>query len=1292
MSKSIEQGIRMSAAARDNASHYTRRLRGRTMRAGLPALFFAASVSALAAITNVSVSGTTSTQAILQYTAPDEGVCAVEVSESASFTPLAHDVDPALFTGSNLDSRSEGTTSGAERVFVIGKRRAERGTDSHWYSRALQAFTRHYFRITCGADQATGAFRTTNIPLGNTYNEELPPDPNAGKSGYYINAGEYAWPEFVNWDKNSGRAETVIDPQTGMLLKRVSMPGDQPTGNRPAGDHSFTVVTSPSAAWSNPANVSGDDGASATFSGSGRDWLVLRDTALSYGDYYLESVTFSAKAWCSGPCTGDDAKIQVCLTVNGVSCWPDNNNTIDVTLGTTANPTSYVTAGSSAPIMRAWTPVRNLPLNTTDTKSRVGRVKVTSAGGVTWNSGDRFYPNWTAGSKITIAGSECNVSSVANPKALSIDMASCAPALTAQDDMSYSAGNFGVLIRKKTTSIDTISIQYAKYSMTESNLPGWTSSGSPQLCSDTLTQNAVTGGMGYHCVIPSSEVYWIDRSSGNANYLGLFFVPNQGGTDGWFAGGCGNASTTLVGAGPLDAEKFYCAIGDNTGKTVVLGCNLASNNQPGNLGISCSNLTKASKGLDLLTLIQQFTAGSNPVFDPVKFNGCSITGMQNKQLIMGCYRGYQDSIGWIVIFDPAKVDTAAGCVGNGNPGCVVAAQTSYAVWPARWCTIHTIFMSGDANVGWTLGKYMVNNGAPGSAPHVSTVASGTLTNTPSIAAGTAGCPPGSKGCDVVVVDGEPCNPNPSGSVGGHPAEGGNCPKNSAWEYVQDAQPGDVFQLPGSPSEFVVLISKNNNSWLIQRGYGYTTPGTPPTPVTLTVICGSRRFDYGASGSDWLWDFENDPHGQNTSGSTIKMGPGYTHPLPRPNVVVGEVAWVDVSPTVYGYAITDGPGYVPPNKFSQLGPGFAGTYGVAPYTESAQNHPSHPQNAASPKEQKWFLDARPLHGPGPSLVDQASYVSGQLYKFSSTTSDGDNLARIGGPNALFGGLNRKHQPTFGRCGTQPLIDVSSPVQGNTIADDSSSVYQYCVARRAGECRSGSARGDIYVNCPYVTTRPDNTLGCDYVRDEAGLNNDICIYNTGAYLNAVAQIGFEHSDPTGTLTRSVTKGLNRYGLIDANENVHSLPDASWLLIESNAVQGSAMLALAAKLPPYPEVDSVNRGTFVPMLLNLSPPPDLGIDNAVVQFGYLENGAANQYYCTSRKETCMAVSAGIAEVNPFRFASDGSDGTAATVNGVGCASGCSVTIPALPQRVVYYQVLYRNSSNTVVAQTRMQIAPVP
>ena len=70
----------------------------------------------------------------------------------------------------------------------------------------------------------------------------------------------------------------------------------------------------------------------ATFKGSQSNFLCSRDENLwiaggtNLADITLptEWITLSVKGWCSGQCAGEDAKIQACLTINGVTCWPTN--------------------------------------------------------------------------------------------------------------------------------------------------------------------------------------------------------------------------------------------------------------------------------------------------------------------------------------------------------------------------------------------------------------------------------------------------------------------------------------------------------------------------------------------------------------------------------------------------------------------------------------------------------------------------------------------------------------------------------------------------------------------------------------------------------------------------------------------------------------------------------------------------------------------------------------------------------------------------------------------------------
>jgi hypothetical protein len=129
----------------------------------------------------------------------------------------------------------------------------------------------------------------------------------------------------------------------------------------------------------------------------------------------------------------------------------------------------------------------------------------------------------------------------------------------------------------------------------------------------------------------------------------------------------------------------------------------------------------------------------------------------------------------------------------------------------------------------------------------------------------------------------------------------------------------------------------------------------------------------------------------------------------------------------------------------------------------------------------------------------------------------------------------------------------------------------------------------------------------------------------------------------------------------------------------------------MPPFPPADSVDRSTFVPIPVKLTPPPGLAVHNVIVQFGYAENGNPGNFYCTSRQEKCITATVSVGPI-PFQYASEGTGGVELGITGLACATGCTVAVPALSQRVLYYQVKYRDAANKTLAVGQVEMTAIP
>ena len=468
------------------------------------------------------VQGVTSTQAVLSYTAPSAAACTVEVSESASYSPLVHDVDPGIFAASNLDSRASGASSGVYRRFVVGTRKAQQAdTGSYagrWFSRALKANTLHYYRITCGATVITGTFTTANLQTGQSWADPLPLDPRSTSQSFFVSSGMYGYGQYVT----NTQTETVTDI-TGLSIARVTMPGDAPSGNSPTGNHSYDLAVGP--AWTNPSNAIGNV-SPATISGS-TGILYVGATPNIYG---LSDYThYIGTASCSSPCS-----IEIAATLDRGTPWAN----YWVTQALTSTPAAVSVTASQL------IPAGGPNFGEVDAASRSGTANVDGSGIVTWVNGNLFHPAWSTSSHITISGQDCTVASVSNPKKIAITPSSCPSLSLPASGASWTATNFGILIRKKTTGGETVSIQNAYYHQQAYLSPDLNASGNPDSCNPNLSVNSVTGESGYVCVTASNTLYWIEPSGQThpltANYLGLNYVGQNTSTDGWEGQFCAN--------------------------------------------------------------------------------------------------------------------------------------------------------------------------------------------------------------------------------------------------------------------------------------------------------------------------------------------------------------------------------------------------------------------------------------------------------------------------------------------------------------------------------------------------------------------------------------------------------------------------------------------------------------------------------------------------------------------------------------------------------------------------------
>ncbi len=1283
-----------------------------------------APAAAAAAITGVDDRQTTATQALISYTAPNSQPCAVEISESPGYVPLVDDVNPALFPGSNLDSRpgSVWNENGRRRTFVAGKRTAEKAVDNRYYSRALQANTKHYYRIRCGAEtyESPRPFLTMNPPLGNTAGEVYPVD----------TPGQYAWPTFDYTDP----AKWYIDPLTGIAVKPASWPWQ-----------TFLMKTAQQAAaaygqaWTAPESAAAVDGVFAYYSGAAHDPLFIqlgmapeaaktianvtnngsggvRVTAPGHGyatgntvviagvpepsgvnGYWkitaIDSDNFDLKnsaapgdlpasggtarrltqqmtlgtnhssqlSWnnsgfttdmadlqvsltgfCdSDACKASDAerRVEVCLTVDAVKCASDWKQ---VTLPASNGAVSYPAAFPNAGLQSAWLGgAFQTAVPAQDIQERTGTVTV-SGTSVTLATGDPFNADrWTTGSLIYINGETCRIESVQDRSHLTLSSPCGGTGW-------YEANNFGVLVRKVSATAGTsIAIDGATYKAAGAQQFTNGASGAEFPCiNSSFTDYA--GKTGFVCQMGSQKVVFI-TTEGDVRPLGNFGVQ-------WHQAGPTSASIGFYEGESQDRQHpvWYVIAGDDdrihthlfkaiyhsdgrTGCSDPTGFRSPANLSTGSCLIEWQDVTKDLYGGDL-ELDPTLAAHASAMAAP------SLVGTIGRYGAV--YRSVaNDCPGWLTIRDLKTLQWTG-------------AVSSYSQYPFRWCSNHSQanFQGSRPYWGLTMIEQIYNCTLSG-AWSVKTVSSIGISQRDSCDAITdpKWRAMGEKnGCAVVQVAGEPCKASPTAWESANlPA----CSWDASQRRLQDVAEGDHV---GIDSErFVVGKVLSPTRWLLVRNYnpgcnalrnettnsvyGDHAAGATAT-MKCSAVCRAGTQAYvdlsNPSPSARIFDLATSPTGHSDS-ALDAMIRGWQNQKRN---------WTNEYTARYGDLATASA--LPATIEVDMSASFAGARGLG-QSMYVQSHLSHRQILAEDK--KWITDFNPLGpnaGQGISLwAHGAARVSGDLLKLNTTVTL----------------PNRKKVPGFGYAGKWVLKDISGP--GSAITGGSADAWKMCVADFAGECVSGSQPGQVYMNVPRADLTPSTCQRTFAYRSP-------CFAQASWDLGFLSQVWLERTARNLSSGRHLTAGFQSYGATMTYANGKALPDGSHILLNGDYINGVRSDLLLAKVPPKPSEDSTNRTTFVALERQVNSAP-AGTSTAAIEFGY-----DPEFRCTSRSEACVATEPALNEAAPFWYASEQYAGAA-------CANGCRITIPAVPQRVVYYRFLYRKADGAVLARGATMVA---
>lgn len=1296
-----------------------------------------------------TVTGVTNTQAVLRIrTAQAASTCIIAATETVSGdTP--HDIDTSLFASSNVGNRSSSVVNGQDISFVLGTRGpAFQALDGQWYSRALAAATAYSGTVTCNSDPAVAfSFTTQTIPVGVAYYEGN--YFNAAAFGNYAVPTFHLDNLATQYiDPQTGMKFKLLTGPGQFKEQLNTLTGASGTTTNP-GDVIQSVLQNTN--WSNSANAFTTGGSFASYTASAQDVLMLRfySTQGGNGVYTCNWEVSIAGSYCGFSIDGNSLSLQgngggstiqvdVALSWNGVSQGSEwETITLPASTGTVTYPASGLGTlsnwqGTNFPLIPA------IYFQVVEQRYAVSTVGTAvtilnpAPGGACFSLDPRVL---TAGSKITIVSTEYTIASVDACEKLTLTTS----AGTNPSVFAYTS-NLSVMIRKHSATSGTVNVNSVQVQVGWSFNFGNGGTGDFDFCAPTATTNASGKGIemcSFPTAISPASLFAVNTTDLSANWIATSALPASSlgvPQDEYNAATWDNPSIWSA----TDPNTFYLSatLTANGHVTLVKGvygyngttCNYqAISSTYGafvtNPCITFTEITKPSLGLDITSQLTapSLTSGKfpQPVLSFVQDNKAVFTAQNNQNteawivsvdltsgLVLGQFSSYMNTGTNSCRFCPLHAALAAnatdtyyyeilenydlgGTVTGGGPyevtsltnltttpGINVATcqatigttAITTGTWAANSTTITVASAAGIAN-----GNFVIAVGIPPTAV-VTNVSGTTITisaTTPTQAVGASAAitfsasavywmVAYSAGCDNVTfnaTDNIPCDPDPSTwELANMPMCTGQ--SQTTWRQFEGGayQVGDWMWdvTQGTFFDNMVIGKLNSGStWTILRAVnlpqGYSMAlsccimTTSHTSGDLWQMVCSFQINAIVStaevnGSGLLWDRKLYAFNHGT--------------LRTPGIITAEF-FSNTSTNGASYragAYPSAANLPQTNRIDGNAP-FAGAVGVG-VGAYVQSHLAF--NAATSNS---YVDQSPL---APS-----SGGSQYLWTQLGATNLGGCLWKIPIANAV-DPPQKRFLPQMWWTGQYALKDVSGT---GTINGDCS--FKACSIDYSGDTcgQSMESVGDVFINAPYITN--DTTTGRMY--DVNSLNSAPAGVEPLAVLQYYQTL-LEPNGPygVGQTERRLTTGGARYNGQNSYANAKTLPGAPSILTFECATANLQMInALCiSNMPADPGLSSIPHNTFVPLSISIP-----GVSGMTVRanFWYAETGG----FCTSRQEQCYTAN------SPITFVWAGE-----TQAYTSCSSACTVQIPAIPGRTLYYSIHRKFGGADIVDPTQVAV----